>query len=553
MYVASSGKSRDEVASAIAIQQRTEQRRLPKKRLAPKIVGAVLCVFSLTAFTVANQQFRPDSVVAASDVDETEATVPAGPTSQEPSDRQDIETKEIDQVTYWVDPASSQTPWTDEGLLTFRGNPTRTYYGQGPLPKDPAPKWNQPIGCSLTVDGVFPNQTTKQWCGTGWTGQPAVFKSPKNDGRWWVAVGAYNKAVNFYDAETGDKVFEPYFTEDIIKGSVTIDPDGYPLLYTGSRDGFFHIVAMDRQAPEQLWSLSAELGGQDATRWNDDWDSSALVIDDYLFIGGENSRFYIYKLNRSTNLQGLVTIAPEQVFSEQGWDSQLEQDLAGQPNRNTDLSIENSLAISGNTLYFANSGGLIQGWDISGVKEGETPTRSFRFWAGDDIDASIVVDKQGFLYAVAEYERGTSRADEIGQIIKLDPTNADDPLVWSKPANIGKNSGVWATPALYKDTLIVPTSYGKVLALDTSTGQEQWQLSFGSKLWASPVVIDDTLLQGDCLGTLHSFDLTASNTPNKNWAYTVADSGCIESTPAVWDGSIYVGSRGGSFYAIKDQ
>ena len=36
-----------------------------------------------------------------------------------------------------------------------------------------------------------------------------------------------------------------------------------------------------------------------------------------------------------------------------------------------DVSIENSVAIYGNTVYFANSGGLVQGWDISGLKAGE--------------------------------------------------------------------------------------------------------------------------------------------------------------------------------------
>ena len=39
----------------------------------------------------------------------------------------------------WVDPASSGGPWGDTvtGLLTFRGNPTRTYYGEGPVPDAP--------------------------------------------------------------------------------------------------------------------------------------------------------------------------------------------------------------------------------------------------------------------------------------------------------------------------------------------------------------------------------------------------------------------------------
>ena len=39
----------------------------------------------------------------------------------------------------WSDPAAVGEPWgsTVEGLLTFRGNPTRTYYGKGPIPESP--------------------------------------------------------------------------------------------------------------------------------------------------------------------------------------------------------------------------------------------------------------------------------------------------------------------------------------------------------------------------------------------------------------------------------
>jgi hypothetical protein len=50
----------------------------------------------------------------------------------------------------WVDPLSSGEPWgsTVEGLLTFRGNPTRSWYGTGPLPAQPAIQWDFEIGCS---------------------------------------------------------------------------------------------------------------------------------------------------------------------------------------------------------------------------------------------------------------------------------------------------------------------------------------------------------------------------------------------------------------------
>ncbi|MEJ7583261.1 MAG: hypothetical protein WKF43_04070 [Acidimicrobiales bacterium] len=304
----------------------------------------------------------------------------------------------------WVNPASSGRPWSTkvDGLLTFRGNATRSYYGKGPVPENPEVVWSYPgpsggMCGESSVDGEF-----KTWCGSGWTGQPSVWND--KDGKTWVAFGAYDKAVHMVDGETGQDLREPKATGDIIKGSVTIDPDGFPLLYSGSRDNLFHVYATDRgEQLEELWTLSAD--AVSPTKWNNDWDGSALVIDDYLFEGGENSQFHIVKLNRAYDAAGKVTVDPQLVFNTPGWDDELLSAIGDQ-----EVSIENSVAISGNTVYFANSGGLVQGWDITGLREGATPQRVFRFWTGDDTDATIVIDGDGMLYVASEYERGLERA-----------------------------------------------------------------------------------------------------------------------------------------------
>jgi hypothetical protein len=442
----------------------------------------------------------------------------------------------------WVDPASSGRPWSDlgagEGLLTFRGNPTRSWYGTGPVPDTARVLWSWKVGCSNSSVGG----EAKNWCGSGWTGQPTVFHPPAAPDDWWVAFGGYNRSVNFLDPDTGTPAFPSYATGDIIKGSVTIDPDGFPLLYTGSRDNFFHVVALDRPQPTALWKLSAD--AHKPTKWNNDWDGNALIIDDYLFEGGENSRFYIVKLNRAYDAQGKVTVDPQVVFTTEAWDDQLLRDVG-----DNDVSVESSVAITGNVVYFANSGGLIQGWDISGVKAGATPTQVFRFWTGDDTDATVVADGDGFLYVGSEYERGTSRSRELGQVFKLDPRNPSDPVVWSREANNGIDTGVWATPGLWRDLVIVPTDDGRVLAFDRATGADRWSLRLPGPLWHSPVIVDDVLIQGDCEGTLHAFDLGDGTTaPTERWSVELG--GCIESTPAVWDGRIYVGTRSGSFFAV---
>jgi outer membrane protein assembly factor BamB len=462
----------------------------------------------------------------------TSATVPASTTTTVPPP-----------YDGWVDPASSGQPYGDvvQGLLTFRGNPTRTYYGQGPVPAAPEVLWSYPDGamCGESTEG----EETRTWCGTGWTGQPSVFE---RDGQTWLVFGAYDYAVHFVDANTGQDLRPPFPTGDIIKGSVTVDPDGFPIVYSGSRDNRYRALAIDRNPVQELWSMDAR--DVSPTLWNDDWDGSGLVLEDVLFEGGENSQLHAVRLNRAMGGDGLVTMAPQLIWNTPGWDDQLLADVGDRQ-----VSMESSVAISGNTLYAANSGGLIQGWDISGLRDGGTtaPTRTFRFWTGDDTDATIVVDAEGMLYVASEYERGTARSAEVGQIMKLDPTNPDAPLVWSVPDPDGLSNGVWATPAIHGDTLYVPTNGGTFYALDRATGATRWTLDLPGPTWQSPVVVDDVLIQGDCSGVLHGYDVSDPNVPPPE-IWSVELGGCIESTPAVWRGRIFVGTRGGQVFAIGD-
>jgi hypothetical protein len=445
--------------------------------------------------------------------------------------------------TGWVDPLSAFQPYykaTTEGLLTFRGNPTRNYYGQGPVPVAPKVVWQYPGSgagmCSLSED----RGETTQWCGNGWTGEPAVFEK---DGRTWVVFGAYDRAVHFVDGMTGQDILPPFPTGDIIKGSVTIDPDGFPLVYIGSRDAYFRVLAIDRPQATELWKLHAK--DVSPTMWNDDWDGSGLVLNDYLFEGGENSQIHIVKLNRATGADGLVTVNPQLVFHAPGWDDQLIADAG------SEVSIENSVAISGNTLYFSNSGGLVQGWDISTLLSGGTPTRTFRFWTGDDTDASIVVDEQGFLYGGSEWERHNARAKEVGQMWKLNPAVPAAPQAWKNPDDSVAKAGVWGTPGIYKDLVVYTTYTGRLIGVDRTTGVIRWEKHLPAPLMASPSIVDNTLIIGDCAGVVHAYDETNTLVdPPERWQVPLGS--CIEATPAIWKGRIYVGTRGGFEYAIGD-
>jgi outer membrane protein assembly factor BamB len=434
-------------------------------------------------------------------------------------------------------------PWgTVSGLTMFRGNPTRTFYGSGPLPDDPpSVAWTYPQDEAMCGSSVV-SGVSSVWCGTGWTGQPVVWDRP--DGVTEVIFGAYDKAVHFVDSVTGLDTRQPFPVGDIIKGSVTLDPDGYPLLYFGGRDNKLRVVALDREPVEELWALEAA-----AVRglWNNDWDSNPAIVDDYLYVGGENSWFFVVRLNRALGDDGQVTVDPEIAFSMPGWTDEL-IGLVG-----SNVSIESSVVAFDRRVYFTNSGGRVVGVDLDLALAGAEDPVVFDYWVGDDADASPVVDEEGMLYVAVEYERKNERSLQVGQLVKLDPYATGDPRVWGVdvlPDGVG-DGGIWATPALGFGHVYVPTHTGRLLAVDAATGLVVWEDSVGPHAWSSAAIVDDSLVVATCeTGELRRYSLADPTAPQLVWSILAAP-GCLESTPAIWNGTIYIGSRDGFLRAYR--
>lgn len=534
----------------------------------------------------------PSPVATGSPTPGPDDTIAASPSAPSPEPEPSPSPEPADRGL--VGASTVGEPWGEGGLLSFRGNPTRTWYGQGPVPDEPEVLWRYPDSRMCTeevtgyedvpVDGgetpasdastdeggaspspaepspadspatspspqpsprTSPSPITKLWCGTGWTGQPAVWERP--DGLTEVVFGGYDGAVHFLDGATGQPTRPSFQTGDMIKGSVTLDPDGLPLLYFGSRDGFLRVVALDRPEPTELWRLASHPQGV----WNNDWDGNPVVIGDLLLEGGEDSWFYAIQLNKAPDGDGLVQVAPEVLVEVPGFNDQLFDDVG-----DGNVSIENSVAVFEDRVYFANSGGRVVGLDLSRVEQGVAPV-VFDHWVGDDVDASIVIDEEGMLYVAAELERVLPRAEEVGQLVKLDPYATGDPQVWGVAVPPrgdipGDAGGIWGTPALHGEVLYVTTHPGDLLVVDRATGEVVWEERIGYHEWSSPVVVGDTLVVGACqAGGLLAWSITDPRAPRELWHARQPSGACIESTPAVWDGRIYVGSRDGYFYAFE--
>jgi outer membrane protein assembly factor BamB len=134
-------------------------------------------------------------------------------------------------------------------------------------------------------------------------------------------------------------------------------------------------------------------------------------------------------------------------------------------------------------------------------------------------------------------------------LLKLDPSKPDDPIVWSIDVNNGVDSGTWATPIVYGDVVIWNTKPGKVYGIDRATGEILWRIEVEAPVLSSPVLVDGVLVQADGSGVLHAYDLSSPRTlPPELWQVALGSN--VESTPAVWNGRIYVGAREGYVYSI---
>ncbi|PYZ93255.1 pyrrolo-quinoline quinone [Salipaludibacillus keqinensis] len=463
--------------------------------------------------------------------------------------------KELEQRT----PEDSMFPevYTEvEGVLTFRGGPLRDSPSYGLISAtemELEEQWNYRTGVNPDWGG-----------GAGWTGQPAIVKwdneikqlmnidekFKEKDDFVEVIQGSLDGHVYFLDLETGEETRDPIAVKNPIKGSLSIDSRGYPLLYLGDgvpqheKFGFYIFSLIDSQ-------LLHYIPGRDEFAYRN-WgafDGSALINrhSDSLVVGGENGVFYNIALNTDFNKeQGTIAIDPAI--------SNMRYKVEG----NDHQGVENSVAIFKNIAYFADNGGSILSINLK---------NNHPIWGLpllDDTDASIVVD---VVEDVPHLYTG-SEVDIVGEnghayLRKIHGLTGE--VIWKKsyPAfyNPDVNGGVLATPVLGKgnmENLIVFTvarhrsaNEGIMVALDRKTGEEVWSWDMEQYAWSSAVdVYDDEgngyLVQADSAGSVHIIDgVTGKVLTTKNFDYN------IEASPAIYNDSIIFASRGGLIHHVK--
>lgn len=484
-------------------------------------------------------------------------------------------------------------------IATFLGNETRRFYGVGPVPETLEVIWKARIGGGTTggtgKKSTEPSATPQQkaglvtWHGTGWTGQPALVRE---NGKLYLVVGGFDHNLVKIDAETGKELWA-YQYPDVIKGSPTVYEDpgapGDPARYgvmAGSRRGFPSSIAATGIAPfravsyatgKELWRLPVP----HTRSYSRDADGSGFVVDGTAWVGVESGN--MYRLDPFTTLSWNGFRKPK-VLSE----ALLLGDKRA-ASHGGNLVLESSPALLGDRVFVASGAGHVYGLNR------DTLAVEWDYFIGSDMDGTVVTTADGYLLAEVEKQYIKGR----GGLLKLDPRKpAAEALVWYFPTGdrvfadwaggiIGSSSvndeynADGSRPALAactaidgnlyvlsQDNLAEGTVAGPNLEKGLPTPKVVFKQNIGGAI-STPIMVDDHVIAAGYGNTVNVYKITytpgaggpgmaLTTRAGKTVSVSVkrmarfTGGGSYESTPIVWQGRIYIGSRDGYLYCLGD-
>ena len=467
----------------------------------------------------------------------------------------------------------SSTYTTVPGVLTFRGNNYRNApaYGTADITaKKLEIAWTHDTG-DVKAEGSY-------WAGAGWTGQPLMVNWPKatkeamgldpaqvaDDSFVEVIYPVVDGKVYRMNLADGKDTKPPIDAGFAFKGTGSIDPRGYPLLYSGmglnengdkTGEWRYRIFDLIQNKEVNGWSGTDPSGpARKPAGWGA-FDSSALVnaASDTLIEPGENGLIYKAKLNATFDpVAKTVSVKPEL--------TKLRYDTGDPTARH---GIEGSAAAYRNLMYAPDNDGNIICWDAT------TMQVVWVFPTGDDTDATIVLEDTPdgpFIYTGNEFDkRGEGDAGAKSGPVTFRKINAlTGKEVWKWEINAqynAVNGGMMATPALgfgeVSDLIFVTMArtasdkQGDLVALDSKTGQVVWQRTMGAFSWSSPVLVQGSDghvygIQGDSSGLLHLFNPITGEDYS-----TLQLEKNIEASPSVYNNMLVVGTYAKKLYGIK--
>ena len=457
------------------------------------------------------------------------------------------------------------------GIATFRGNNYRNSatYGTAVVEDETLTEiWYRPLG------------SFNDWPGSGWTGQPLLVqwdaetrqimnlypdKKAKED-LVEIIYATLDGYIHFYDLEDGTNTRDPIWMGENFKGAGAVDPRGYPLLYVGGGikvDGYNPDMYVVSMIDGSILYQDYRYDEYDLRGWTA-FDSSPLVDaeTDTLIWPCENGLLYTIKLNTEYDkAAGTITVNPDNAIKTR------------YTNENTYwryLGYESSASVVDHWLYISENGGMFYCIDLNTME---------LVWAQDTLDDSNSSpvfewddEGNGYIYTAPSlhwtanwnYEYGTG----WGQISVYKLNAATGEIIWEVPFDCYTveelSGGVQSTPLLGREGTEIegmiiytvarcPDAFddGRLVALDTETGEIIWEADTGNYCWSSPAAFytDDGrayIFAADVDGDAKLYDGATGER-----LCTISLGSTCEASPVIFNDILIVGTRAGHVNAIR--
>jgi outer membrane protein assembly factor BamB len=470
-------------------------------------------------------------------------------------------------------------------IATFLGNSSRNFYGVGPVPQKLDVIWRYRLGSGKT-SGTASSKGPVTWSGSGWTGQVTMVQE---GGKRYVLASGYDHGLRRIDADTGEQVWR-YEFPDVIKGTNTVIVNPKPtsaddkyLVICGSRRGFGVAMGAAGVAPvrcvtfgsgREVWRLPSPR----TKAYSQDADSSGLLVNGSYYQAIEAG--YIYRLDPNSTSPWSGFQRPKELASA------LLYEASDSAKHGGNLLPEGSPTLVGDRLFIASGAGHVYGLSVPDLK------KVWDFKTGSDLDSSPALTKTGKLVLGVEKQYISGK----GGAMMLDPAKPPaQSVMWYFPTG-DRKFGDWlggiigsisvndsydpdgTRPALAAFTAIDGNLYlvsqdqlapGKVKGFDGVTDYPTPVLvakkNIGGAI-STPIIVDDNIIAAGYGATVQVFkiryddpkgvELTARNGAKVRVGIGEVASfkaGAFESTPIVWRGRIYIGSRDGYLYCLGEK
>ena len=456
------------------------------------------------------------------------------------------------------------------GIPTFRGNNYRNSatYGTAVVEDEILTEiWYRPLG------------SFNDWPGSGWTGQPLLVqwdeetkqimnlyedKKAKED-LVEIIYATLDGYIHFYDLEDGTNTRDPIWMGENFKGAGAVDPRGYPLLYVGGGikvDGYNPDMYVVSLIDGSILYQDYRYDEYDLRGWTA-FDSSPLVDaeTDTLIWPCENGLLYTIKLNTEYDkAAGTITVDP---------DNAVKTRYTNENYYWRYLGYESSASVVDHWLYISENGGMFYCIDLNTME---------LVWAQDTLDDSNSSpvfewddEGNGYIYTAPSLHwtaYWNSDGTGHGEISVYKLNAATGEIIWEVPFDCytveDLSGGVQSTPLLGKEGTEIegmiiytvarcPDAFydGRLVALDTETGEIIWEADTGNYCWSSPAAFytEDGrayIFVADVDGDAKLYDGATGER-----LFTISLGSTCEASPVVFNDILIVGTRAGHVNALR--